>query len=98
MDKQQQVQDIFMKLSMEHFREFISGSILFSTKPYTVIRSMELCEEEVSRKVYQAATEANLPLNDLKAIRPIISKIANDVVGDYCESEPERDAGWYNDE
>ena len=50
------------------------------------------------RKVYQAATEANLPLNDLKAIRPIISKIANDVVGDYCESEPERDAGWYNDE
>jgi hypothetical protein len=104
MDEQQRVQNIFVKLSMEHLREFIVGSIVECTPQRTEIPCMDLCEEEVCRKAYKAATAANIALNDLKAMHPIIVEIVKDVIGDYCESSPEYDdeggsyGRWYNDE
>lgn len=104
MDEQQRVQDIFVKLSMEHLRDCIVGSIVEHTPDGTCIPRMEECESEVCRRAYEAATEARIALNDSKAMESIIAEIANEVAGDYCEDAGEYDdeggsyGRWYNDE
>ena len=104
MDDNQRVQDIFVKLSMEHLRDIIVGALVDLTPERTEISCMDLCEEEVCRKAYAAATEAKVALNDLELMYPIIVEIAGKVASDYCESSPEYDdeggdyGRWYNDE